>query len=169
MAAARARLPKGAPIRFQRRVITRPEEAGGEDHESIDEAAFARLVECGGFALHWTAHGLRYGLPVSLEADLEAGLTIVANASRGVLDQARAKYPRLCILHITAPDAVLADRLAARGRESAREIEARLARAGYNAPCGPEVVEIANDGLLDAAAGRVADLLHDLSAKGRTV
>lgn len=165
LAAARARLPAGAPVRFQRRVITRPADAGGEDHEAIDEAGFADRVERGGFALHWAAHGLRYGLPASLEADLTAGLTVVANASRGVLGQARAKYPGLTVLHVTAPDAVLAARLAERGRERADQIEARLARAGYAAPSGPDVVEIVNDGALDAAAARVAALLLDLSRK----
>ncbi|MEQ8601732.1 MAG: phosphonate metabolism protein/1,5-bisphosphokinase (PRPP-forming) PhnN [Marivibrio sp.] len=163
LAAARARLPADAPIRFQRRVITRPAEAGGEDHEPIDEAGFAERVECGGFALHWAAHGLRYGLPAALEGDLAAGWTVVANASRGILGQARAKYPRLSVLHITAPDAVLAARLAARGRETADQIEARLARAGYAAPRGPRVVEIVNHGALEDAARRVADLLLDLS------
>ncbi len=40
---------------------------------------------------------------------------------------------------------VLADRLAARGRESVTEIEARLARASYEVPAGPPVIDIAND------------------------
>ena len=44
-----------------RRVVTRPYEPGGEPHESVDEAEFARRLERGGFVVHWDAHGLRYG------------------------------------------------------------------------------------------------------------
>lgn len=163
MAAARARLPAEAPIRFATRTITRPAEAGGEAHRAIDPEGFRRLVETGGFALHWAAHGLHYGLPVEIEAWIADGAVVVANASRGVLDAARARFPALRILHITAPPEILARRLVGRGRENEAEIAARLARAAYRAPRGPDVVTIANDGDLDDAAEAAAALLRALT------
>ncbi|MCR9219220.1 MAG: phosphonate metabolism protein/1,5-bisphosphokinase (PRPP-forming) PhnN [Alphaproteobacteria bacterium] len=163
MAAARARLPADAPIRFATRTITRPAPAGGEAHRPIDAAGFRRLVETGGFALHWAAHGLQYGLPVEIEAWLAEGAVVVANASRGVLGAARARFPGLRVLHVTAPPDLLARRLAARGRESETEIAARLARAADKPPAGPDVVTIANDGALEEAAEAVAALLRALT------
>ena len=61
------------------------------------------------------------------------------------------------MLYVTAPLAVLAQRIAARGRESAEDVAERLARAGISAPSGPDVAEVRNDGALeDALAAFVA-------------
>jgi ribose 1,5-bisphosphokinase len=110
-------------IRFVRRVITRPADSGGEDHEPISDSAFAVRS----FALQWQAHGLRYGIPADITADLDRGRTVVANVSRGVIAQAAGRFPT-CVVVITAPPHILAQRLAARGRESAGDVAKRLAR-----------------------------------------
>ncbi len=163
LAALQAELPPDAPVRFVTRLITRPRAAGGEDHEAVDGATFDALLETGGLALHWDAHGLRYGLPVILEQWLAAGDIVLANASRGIIDRARARYPRFKVLHVTASAAVLAARLAERGRESAEEVEARLARAGYSPPEGPDVATIVNDGALDRAVAQARAFLATLT------
>ena len=62
------------------------------------------------------------------------------------------------MIEVTAPPDVLAARLAARGRETAGDIAARLAR-GMSLPSGIEVVRIVNDSLPETAAEQ---LLHVL-------
>ncbi len=141
-----------------RRVITRPQSAGGEPFEGVDEAEFATRLARGDFALHWDAHGLRYGVPF---AELPEGRDVILNGSRAVITQAMALFPMLKVIHITAPVAVLAERLAARGRESCDEIAARLSRADLSLPAGLPVIEIVNDG---APTQGVARLLQALRA-----
>jgi phosphonate metabolism protein PhnN/1,5-bisphosphokinase (PRPP-forming) len=151
---------------FVRRVITRPTGSGGEDHIAATPEEFAAHA----FAIHWTANGLAYGLPRRMDDDLAAGRLVVANVSRQVLDEARRRYPGLTVCEVTASAPALRARLAARGRESPAEIEARLARVG--APTvGHDVVSIANDGALaDAVAAfvRLIDQLLPASAKPAT-
>ena len=50
-------------LHWVRRVITRPESAGGEPFEGVSAPEFAARLARGDFALHWDAHGLRYGVP----------------------------------------------------------------------------------------------------------
>lgn len=121
--AAKAALSDDPSIRFVRRVITRPAEAGGEDHEPVNADEFDHRDH----ALRWEAHGLHYGIPADIADDIARGVTVVANVSRSVIRQAADRYPTR-VIEITAPPAVLAQRLAARGREDAADIAARLAR-----------------------------------------
>ncbi len=146
-----------------RRVITRAPEAGGEDHTAVSEARFAEMCEAGAFALHWQAHGLFYGIPATVDDDLARGRDLLANLSRGVLQAAKARFGRFVVLSLTAPPEVLAHRLAARGRESADDIAARLKRAEFALPEGLPVVEIANAGTLRQTAARAHDALQALS------
>ncbi|WP_244406941.1 phosphonate metabolism protein/1,5-bisphosphokinase (PRPP-forming) PhnN [Roseomonas fluvialis] len=153
MGAARARLAGDARFVFVRRAITRPAGAGGEDHRALSAPEFAAERAAGGFALWWEAHGLSYGIPRSIEDQMAAGRVVVANLSRGVLAEAAARYP-LRVLVITAPIAVLAARLAARGREDAADIAARLARESALPP-GLDVVTVMNDATPEEGAARV--------------
>ncbi|MBR0654988.1 phosphonate metabolism protein/1,5-bisphosphokinase (PRPP-forming) PhnN [Plastoroseomonas arctica] len=148
---------------FARRVITRPADAGGEAHEAVSEAEFdARLP---GFALHWSAHGLRYAIPGSIKTAIAAGRVVIANLSRGVLAEAAARY-RLRVLLITAPVAVRAARLAARGREEAADVAARLAREAP-LPEGLDVVTVMNDATPEEGAARVVDALNRAAEDAR--
>ncbi|MBR0651571.1 phosphonate metabolism protein/1,5-bisphosphokinase (PRPP-forming) PhnN [Roseomonas terrae] len=165
MALARARLQGDARFRFVQRAITRPAAAGGEAHRALDVAGFEAERDAGRFALWWNVHGLFYGIPRDIEGDLSAGRVAVANLSRGVLADAAARY-RLRVLVITAPVAVLAARLAARGRETAEDIEARLAREMTLAP-GLDVVTVMNDATPVDGAARVAAELTRAAADAR--
>ncbi len=166
IAGARARLGPDPRFRFVRRGITRPASARGEDHEALDRDAFLRRRNAGGFSLWWEAHGLLYGIPRDIEADLAAGCCVVANLSRGVLAEANSRYP-LLVLEITAPTAVLAARLAARGREDPDTIAARLAREAP-LPASIRVCRVVNDGLPEAGAARMAAVLLDAAAVGES-
>ncbi len=144
-------------LHWARRVITRPESAGGEPFEGVTEAVFAQRLARGDFALQWRAHGLRYGVPF---AELPADRDVIVNGSRAAIPQALSAFPALKVIHITAPVAILADRLAARGRESRDEITARLSRADLSLPTGLPVIEIVNDASPETGAARLLQALR---------
>lgn len=144
-------------LRLVRRVITRPAGAGGEDFEGVTEAEFARRRAAGEFALDWVAHGLRYGLP---KAQLQGPGPVIFNGSRVALPAALAAFPGLRVILVTAPDAVLAARLASRGRESEADVLRRLARAAFALPEGVEAVTVANDGRPEDGIARLLAALR---------
>lgn len=148
-------------LRLVRRVITRPGDAGGEDFEGVTEADFAVRKARGEFALDWDAHGLRYGIP---HAQVTAPGTVIFNGSRAALPQAQARFPGLRVVLVTAPDAVLAARLAARGRETAEDIRARLARAAFTLPDGIKAVTVVNDGTPEQGVARFLAALQPVRA-----
>lgn len=145
-----------------RRVITRPTDAGGEDFEGTTAAAFERRRAAGEFALDWQAHGLCYGIPADQIAQARTGRDVMFNGSRAALELARDRLPGLRVIVVTAPDAVLAERLAGRGRESHSQIVKRLARATYAVPEGFAVRVVLNDLTREAGVQR---FLHALQAE----
>ncbi|MFQ0813746.1 ribose-phosphate pyrophosphokinase [Brucella anthropi] len=158
MDAARAALAGDTRFHFVRRIITRPQMPGTEDHDSLDEAAFDQAAGEGRFALHWRAHGLRYGLPKALDDQIADGSVVIANVSRRVLSDIRRLYTSRSVVLITARPDVLAERLAARGRESRDEIAARLKREVSFDDGAGDVVTIDNSG--DVGASTAAFLRH---------
>ncbi|ARU01263.1 phosphonate metabolism protein/1,5-bisphosphokinase (PRPP-forming) PhnN [Yoonia vestfoldensis] len=155
---------RDARLSLVRRVITRPSTAGGEDFDGVDDAAFDAMAAQGGFALHWGAHGLRYGIPATVRADLAAGRDMLANLSRGALPAAKAQFDPFVTIHLTARRDVLAQRLAARGRETTQDIARRLARADYALPVGITAQTIDNSGDLDSCVKAVLRLLYPVKA-----
>jgi phosphonate metabolism protein PhnN/1,5-bisphosphokinase (PRPP-forming) len=131
----------------------------------VSATDFAAERAAGGFALSWEAHGLSYGIPRAIEHDMADGRVVVANLSRGVLAQAAMRY-RLRVLVITAPVATLAARLAARGREDAADIAARLAREAA-LPAGLDVTTVMNDATRDEGAARVVAALSRAAEDAR--
>lgn len=142
---AKAALKDDTKFVFARRVITRPAGAGGEDHSPMTENAFEAAEKQGAFLLSWRAHGLSYGIPGSLANDIHAGRNVVANVSRAVIGEAAAKIPTTRVILVTAPPEVLAERLAARGREDKADILERLSRTGAPLPDGVQKIEVVND------------------------
>ena len=158
MEAGRAGLAGDARFRFARRLITRPAMAGAEDHDSCDEAAFRTAEAQGELALSWRAHGLSYGIPATELSGIAMGAVVIVNISR----RAIAAAERVVVLNITAPVPVLAQRLAARGRESEAEIAARLAREAPLTAERAEVVTIMNDRSVAEAAEELVTVLRGL-------
>jgi len=154
-------LAKRPDLRLIRRVITRPTGAGGEDFEGVTEADFTTRLSRGDFALHWQAHGLSYGIP---KAQLTGPGDVIFNGSRAALPQATRIFPDLRVILVTAPDAILAARLAARGRETEADIRQRLTRAAFTLPEGLTAEAVVNDGPLETGVARLLAALQPVRA-----
>lgn len=155
----RSRLPDDDRVVFPRRAITRTAGDGFEEHDCLSEAAFKEQSANGAFALHWRAHGLRYGVPASIDKHLAAGRTVVVNVSRSVVDAVRQRYRPLIVVSVVARREVVAERLLRRNRETAEDIDRRLARGDVFAVDGPDVVQIDNSGPIEAAGEALLRLL----------
>lgn len=140
-----------------RRVITRPATAGGEAFEGVSEAEFAARKAAGAFALDWRAHGLGYGIPWN---QITGRGDVMFNGSRAALARAVASFPDLRVVLITAPRQVLAERLAARGREGAADIADRLQRATLRLPAGVQAQVVVNDGTVAQGVAKLLVALY---------
>ena len=150
-------------LHLVRRVITRAPDLACEDYDAVTVSQFEALVEDGAFALHWGAHGLQYGVPVTVKYQLGKGTDCLVNFSRKALTQAVEIFPRFMVLNITAKPETLAQRLAARGRETQEEISKRLAQADKPLPEGLNVINLANDGPLSQTIAHGVALLQPAS------
>jgi phosphonate metabolism protein PhnN/1,5-bisphosphokinase (PRPP-forming) len=164
LAKARLRLERDPRFLFVRRYITRPHDAGGEDHFALSHAEYRQLQRAQRFALAWEANRHCYGLPASAADDLAAGRVVVANVSRTVIEEARRRFARVRVVVVDAPLEVLAKRLAHRGREHGGAIAERLERAAYPGPRGPGIVTIVNDGSIEDAVGAFLAVLYEAAA-----
>jgi len=145
------------------RIITRAADAGGEDHLGVSDDVFDAQRAQGRYAFHWGAHGLRYAIPASIDADLAQGRVVVFNGSRKALPEVMRLYPQLLVLMISASPEILEQRLLKRGREDAGEIAARLSRANLQPPVGAEV--IMNDSTPEAAVAQMLAAINRAMAR----
>jgi phosphonate metabolism protein PhnN/1,5-bisphosphokinase (PRPP-forming) len=159
LAAAKAALAGDPRFVFPRRVVTREAMAELEDHDTVDRNSFNLEKLRGAFALDWEAHGLCYGIPAAIEDAMADGRVVVVNTSRKIIEVALEKYPRCFVLLVTATPEVRAKRLSGRGRETAQEVAARLAREGAPIPTGVDAVTIDNSGTLPEGIANFVDAL----------
>jgi ribose 1,5-bisphosphokinase len=131
-------------IVFPRRVITR-EASASEDNDEVSAGTFQEALARGDYAMHWEAHGHCYALPRTIDDEIRAGRTIVANVSRTVIGAMRRAYADVVVILITAPPNVLAERIAMRARSSDGMVENRLRRTVEDAAAAPDVT-IVNTG-----------------------
>lgn len=157
MAALAEREPR---IRLAQRVITRPSATDGEVFDGVSEKDFQARVEAGQFVLSWSAHGFRYGISKSINAQLEGGQDVLANLSRMILREAKDRFPRFEVIGLTADKNILADRLAKRDRETADEIASRLDRATVPFSPNMAVHEIDNSGSLAKTVDAILERLY---------
>ncbi|MFJ4457638.1 phosphonate metabolism protein/1,5-bisphosphokinase (PRPP-forming) PhnN [Pseudomonas sp. NPDC089392] len=159
--AARERLA-AAGVEIARRIITRSAEAKGEAAHGVTAEQFEILRAQGAFAMHWRANGLDYGIPRQVDQWLAAGRAVLVNGSRAYLAEARQRYPDLLAVLVDVQPEVLRQRLLARGRESAEEVEQRLARnARLQAIADPSVHALDNSATLEVAVAGLFALLRD--------
>lgn len=157
----RHRLAGHSTVLFAHRYITRDALAGSENHIAVTSEEFAAREAAGLFALCWQSHGLDYGIGVEIDQWMAKGITVVVNGSRQYLDEARRRYPGLLPVWIAVSPAVLRERLQARARESAPEIEVRLARATLVRPPAESGIVITNDGALAQAGEALLAIITD--------
>ena len=100
------------------------------------------------------------GLAIRIAGGVSATLRF-PNVSRTVIPTAREKFQPVLVVEITAPNAVLAARLKARGREAAADMAERVARAKADRPTGADVVRIRNDGALQQGIDAFVALLRN--------
>jgi ribose 1,5-bisphosphokinase len=159
IARARAACRDDATVVFPRRIVTRPASAF-EDNEVMSQQAFDQAAARGAFAFWWGAHGHNYGIPLSVDFDIEASRTVVCNVSRTVVGAVRARYAHVVAVLITAPREVLAARLAARDRSSDGSIEQRVGRSEIEARGFRPDVIINNVGEPDVGARKLVDTVY---------
>ena len=159
IAAAKAACAGDPAIVFPRRVVTRPA-TQAEDHDSLDDDGFDDAEKRGAFAASWHAHGLRYGIPRSVEDDVRAGRAVVCNVSRGIVADLRARFARVTVVMISAPSDVLAARLASRSRPTDGSLAQRVERNDAFAEfCADSVIE--NTGPPQLAMQLLRDVIYE--------
>lgn len=160
LAWAREALRADPRIRFARRLVTRPSEAGSE-HEEVSMERLDALRARGGLAWHWTANGHGYGVPAEYRAQVDSGAIVVVNGSREHARQVAGRADVRCVL-LTAPSEFLRARLLQRAREDAAQVALRMARNETLAmPVADRV--IANGGPLHGAGAALRDYLLELA------
>lgn len=146
-------------VHFARRAITRPHDAGGEEHEALSNEEFAKRHAASQFAVSWQAHGLSYGIPMEMRDRVIGGHLVIANGSRSALADIQKAFARLRVINITARPEVLAARLEARGRESREDILRRLDRSTLTVTGDFDVLTIDNSEGLDEAGQALVAIL----------
>jgi ribose 1,5-bisphosphokinase len=149
-------------IVFVRRLITREADAASEDHDTLSIEAFERARSEGAFACSWEANGLGYALPAGADEAIASGCIAVANVSRAAIPLLRERYRNVLTVIVTARANILAERLAARGRETEVDIRERLARNATYAEPGEETdtITIDNSGTAEEGGRRMVAALE---------
>lgn len=163
---ARKALADDARVLFVRRTISRPTDGASEDHEPATPEAFQRLANAGAFAVTWQAHGLHYGLPRAALNHVEEGGVAIANGSRKAMAAVFERFPRVQVVEIAAAPDVIAERLAARGRETEADIAARLKRSVNAYQGADDAITLDNSGPLSVAGNAFVQLVQRHLAAG---
>lgn len=145
------------------RYITRPADAGCENHVALNLQEFALRQRYGLFAMDWQANGQHYALGIEIDSWLTQGMKVVVNGSRAYLDTARRRYgAALFPVCLTVSQETLRSRLLLRGREDSAQIDARLLRAMDYHP--QRCAYLSNDGALEHSVDRLIQLIDHASA-----
>jgi phosphonate metabolism protein PhnN/1,5-bisphosphokinase (PRPP-forming) len=165
--AARAHFQSEDSIVFCERLITRDDQTG-EKHAAVSAADFARLRETGALFLSWEAHGLQYGVAAAAFLALRSGKTVIVNVSRHIIETARQRWANTHVVYVTASEEARRQRLLARGRESAADIDSRLKRGRLrDCPEADWVSWLDNSGDLADGIARFNALIAELAMNAR--
>jgi ribose 1,5-bisphosphokinase len=150
------------PVAFAHRYITRPATAGDENHVALSVPEFRARKQHGLFAMDWEAHGMLYGIGCEIAAWRSSGLVVVVSGSRAHFERTLATESAVMPVLVTCAPAVLAQRLALRGRESEQAIAERLGRDPAPKLSHPTLVTLDNSGAVEDAGDKLVALLRRL-------
>ena len=161
---AQENLPENAPVVFAHRYITRPADAGGENHVALSTQEFAQRQQRGCFSMSWYSHETHYGIGLEIDVWLSKGLDVVVNGSRAYLQEAAAKYKNIVPVLICADPDLLADRLFARGRETLTQVSQRVAHAIKleGTVNHSRLQKIENNGVFETAGNQLLQIILDM-------
>ncbi|MEM8839348.1 MAG: phosphonate metabolism protein/1,5-bisphosphokinase (PRPP-forming) PhnN [Pseudomonadota bacterium] len=148
-------------IVFVRRTITRAAGDTNEDHIATSQEDFRKAEQSGQFLATWSAHGLFYGLSADLHDAVESGRLLIINGARRALPELKRVFPGALVVHITAKQGVLEERLRSRARENEAEIQERLQDALKLPDPAFEAVVIDNSGPIDRAGSELLALVRN--------
>ncbi|MEO0542704.1 MAG: phosphonate metabolism protein/1,5-bisphosphokinase (PRPP-forming) PhnN [Pseudomonadota bacterium] len=154
----RSRLADDPSMHFVRRVITR-DDGGNEEHDCVTREVFEEKRIAGAYAVTWEAHGLSYGIPAAVLTHTASGGHAIMNGSRRALPAIASVFKDLQVINLHVAREILAQRLLARGRESAEEISTRLARQAGTIPTGIMVTQLDNSAHIDDAGQAALDII----------
>lgn len=163
---AREKLARHPNIVFAHRYITRPADAGGENHVSLSPDEFASRAAAGLFALHWQSHGHHYGIGIEIDQWLANSATVIVNGSREYLPHVVSRYGDVVPLLIKVSPDVLRERLLRRGRETSDQIEKRLHRHQVLSDSCGECLTVNNDGPLHDSGDTLIGIILNYSVEG---
>ncbi|NVM53374.1 MAG: phosphonate metabolism protein/1,5-bisphosphokinase (PRPP-forming) PhnN [Candidatus Helarchaeota archaeon] len=141
------------------RVITRPSSPETEAFESISEDQFQKLSKAGAFSLQWTSYRIYYGIHVEIEDALTRSRSVLVNVSRQIVEAARNRFPKVCVIFIRVPYHITEARLRSRDREHGIDLENRLARALQNQEFPTADYTIDNSGDITVAGQELLNIL----------
>ena len=161
----REKLPDDAPVVIAHRYITRPADAGGENHVALNKQEFLLREQQGCFAMHWYSHETCYGIGTEINQWLNRKLDVIVNGSRAYLHEAARRYPNLIPVLISVDPDVLRGRLRARGRENEQQINQRLQQAIQleKTVRHPNLLRVENNGRMQDAGQRLLNLILHLN------
>ena len=145
------------------RYITRPANAGGENHIALTSAEFEFRKSRQLFKFDWQANGLQYAIGKEVDGWLASGLNVIVNGSRSFLPKAQQLHPQLKAVYIDVDTQCLRERLILRARENSSEIEQRLVRhQQLSVQIPKEAYRINNSGALSIACDELLSFIAEL-------
>jgi ribose 1,5-bisphosphokinase len=156
---ARTSINGSEKIIFAHRYITRPPFTGNENHIFLSTEEFKLRIEHNLFALYWESHAQFYGIGIEINQWLKSGFTVVVNGSRQYLPIAQQIYPDMVIVLIDASPEIISERLADRGRETAEEIQKRIARTAEISADLKNCIKVVNDGAIIDAGEELVNII----------
>ena len=136
-------------------------EIDGVHYYFVDEEAFVKNIEAGGFLEHAQVYGNRYGTPKGpILERLEKGIDVLLDIEMQGALQIKENYPDGVFIFILPPSmAELRKRLTGRGTESPEAIEMRLSKTLSEIEYVDKYDYLVVNGVLEEAVNRVKAII----------